>query len=213
MSKALLAEENHCWFEDKAHCMELQALKWWKKINYSLLFLFSSLCKLSTLQTEIVQISFCFSSGNFVMYIRVPLRKWFDSSHKKNDLSFQDKYSFDVLGYVMFYLLNFSQEIWDVEPLYTTVVEEVPGGEINWLQEIYLFANVNWKIFPLPSPTCLLDFWCCLNKWSNIAPYSSCIRCISLMCSATFSIPIRASIKCWCSSEFGSVKFCNKGGK
>ena len=60
--------------------------------------------------------------------------------------------------------------------------------------------------------TCLLDFWCCLNKWSNIAPYSSCIRCISLMCSATFSIPIRASIKCWCSSEFGSVKFCNKEG-
>lgn len=57
--------------------------------------------------------------------------------------------------------------------------------------------------------TCLLDFWCCLNKWSKIAPYSSWIRCISLMCSATFSMPISASIKCWCSSEFGSVRFCN----
>ena len=108
------------------------------------------------------------------------------------------------------YLLNFSQEIWDVEPLHTTVVEKVPRGEINWLQEIYL--QMLTEIFSLLALTCLLDFWCCLNKWSNIAPYSSCIRCISLMCSATFSIPIRASIKCWCSSEFGSVKFCNKEG-
>ena len=109
------------------------------------------------------------------------------------------------------YLLNFSQEIWDVEPFHTTVVEKVPRGEINWLQEIYL--QMLTEIFSLLALTCLLDFWCCLNKWSNIAPYSSCIRCISLMCSATFSIPIRASIKCWCSSEFGSVKFCNKEGK
>ena len=110
------------------------------------------------------------------------------------------------------YLLNFSQEIWDVEPLHTSVVEKVPRGKINWLQERYL--QISTEIFPfsLSLLTCLLDFWCCLNKWSNIAPYSSCIRCISLMCSATFSIPIRASIKCWCSSEFGSVKFCNKGG-
>ena len=38
--------------------------------------------------------------------------------------------------------------------------------------------------------TCLLAFWCCLNKWSKIAPYSSWILCISLMCSATFSLSL-----------------------
>ena len=153
------------------------------------------------------------------------------------------------------YLFNFSQEIRDVEPLHTSVVEQVPWRQINRLQENSWRVNKKYLsvvasgIIRLSSHsrgtrkcvsgifmdyqglqkwlngvirqefhfdvtttrTCLLDFWCCLNKWSKIAPYSSWILCISLMCSATFSIPIRASIKCWCSSELGSVKFCNKG--
>lgn len=46
----------------------------------------------------------------------------------------------------------------------------------------------------LKSIGCLQDFWCCRNKWSKIAPYSSWIRCISLMCSATFSMPFSASV-------------------
>lgn len=49
----------------------------------------------------------------------------------------------------------------------------------------------------LKSIGCLHDFWCCRNKWSNIAPYSSCIRCISFICSATFSMPLSASV-CVC---------------
>ena len=46
----------------------------------------------------------------------------------------------------------------------------------------------------------LLLLWYCRYKWSNIAPYSSWILCISLICSATFSIPERASVKWFCSS-------------
>lgn len=85
----------------------------------------------------------------------------------------------------------------------------------------------------LKSIGCFDDFWCCLNKWSKIAPYSSWIRCISFICSATFSIPFKASeiskffligliinhkhsphkgdlpTRCKCSSAWGSVKFRN----
>ena len=111
-----------------------------------ILFLFPGLCKLSTLQTKTVQITFCFPSGNSVMYIWVPLTKWFDSSHKK--MIYLSKISIPLMCYVtLCYLLNFSQEIWDVEPLHTTVVEKVPGGEINWLKEIH-FPNANWNILP-----------------------------------------------------------------
>ena len=46
----------------------------------------------------------------------------------------------------------------------------------------------------------LLLRWYCRYKWSNMAPYSSWILCISLICSATFSMPARASVKWFCSS-------------
>lgn len=49
----------------------------------------------------------------------------------------------------------------------------------------------NWR----KPQTCLHDFWCWRKRWSNIAPYSSWIRCISLMCSATFSITFSASVE------------------
>uniref|UniRef100_A0A2M4CZX9 Putative secreted protein n=1 Tax=Anopheles darlingi TaxID=43151 RepID=A0A2M4CZX9_ANODA len=39
-----------------------------------------------------------------------------------------------------------------------------------------------------------------------MAPYSSWMRCISLMCSATFSMPLSASTRCRCSAAFGSVR-------
>ena len=46
-------------------------------------------------------------------------------------------------------------------------------------------VSINDKL--TDEPTCLdAAFWCCLKRWSNMAPYSSWIRCISFMCSATF---------------------------
>ena len=45
-------------------------------------------------------------------------------------------------------------------------------------------VSINDKL--TDEPTCLdAAFWCCLKRWSNMAPYSSWIRCISFMCSAT----------------------------
>ena len=52
---------------------------------------------------------------------------------------------------------------------------------------------------------CLHAFWCCRNKWSKMAPYSSWIRCISFMCSATFSIPFKASAQQMHANKFSNL--------
>ena len=47
-------------------------------------------------------------------------------------------------------------------------------------------VSINDKL--TDEPTCLdAAFWCCLKRWSKMAPYSSWIRCISFMCSATWN--------------------------
>lgn len=119
-----------------------------------------------------------------------------------------------------------------------TLVEWKWGVSLWTIIFQYFCFSINhrsWKlklrVLDLPglrSIGCLHAFWCWRNKWSNIAPYSSWMRCISLICSATFSIPFKASERdhpikflllqirkgwinlprrCWCSSDRWSVKF------
>lgn len=79
---------------------------------------------------------------------------------------------------------------------FDSYAESNTSGYFHFVQRIGTPYNSNILIaISMKNVTCLHDFWCCLNRWSKIAPYSSWILCISFMCSATFSIPLRASEK------------------
>lgn len=94
--------------------------------------------------------------------------------------------------------LDLAKKVRNVQPLDTSVVKKISRAQVDWLLNIshvvqYSFQKFHRMRSMFYALTCLQDFWCCLNKWSKIAPYSSWILCISFMCSATFSIPFKAS--------------------